>query len=83
MKPQPIRGMNDILPDASATWRYLEAIIQEIVESYGYRQIRLPILEQTGLFARSIGEATAPGRRTPRSSTLATASIPTWAAFAG
>ena len=58
MKPQPIRGMNDILPDASATWRYLEAIIQEVVESYGYRQIRLPILEQTGLFARSIGEAT-------------------------
>jgi histidyl-tRNA synthetase len=58
VKPQPIRGMNDILPDASATWRYLEAIIQEVVESYGYRQIRLPILEQTGLFARSIGEAT-------------------------
>lgn len=50
--------MNDILPDATATWSYLEAIVKEVVESYGYREIRLPILEQTELFARSIGEAT-------------------------
>ena len=58
MNPQAIRGMNDILPDASATWRHLEKIVHSVVESYGYRQIRLPVLEQTELFARSIGEAT-------------------------
>jgi histidyl-tRNA synthetase len=50
--------MNDILPDASATWRYLETVVREIVQSYGYAEIRLPLLEQTELFARSIGEVT-------------------------
>jgi histidyl-tRNA synthetase len=50
--------MNDILPDAAATWSHLESIVKDVVESYGYREIRLPILEQTELFARSIGEAT-------------------------
>jgi len=50
--------MNDILPDASATWRYLESIVQEIVHSYGYSEIRLPLLEHTELFKRSIGEVT-------------------------
>ena len=58
MKAKPIRGMNDILPEAAATWRHLEAVVTDVVESYGYREIRLPILEQTVLFARSIGEAT-------------------------
>ena len=51
MKPQPIRGMNDILPDATAIWSHLEAIVKDVVESYGYKEIRLPILEQTELFA--------------------------------
>ena len=41
-KLQAIRGMNDILPEASATWRYLESVVQEIVHSYGYAEIRLP-----------------------------------------
>jgi len=50
--------MNDILPDVSGTWRYLETIVREVVESYGYREIRLPLVEYTGLFSRSIGEAT-------------------------
>lgn len=50
--------MNDILPAATATWQHLEAIVYGVVESYGYREIRLPILEETALFARSIGEAT-------------------------
>ena len=50
--------MNDILPDAAATWSYLESVVRDVVESYGYKEIRLPILEQTELFARSIGEAT-------------------------
>jgi len=50
--------MNDILPEVSGTWRYLEQVVQEIVASYGYREIRLPILEHTELFRRSIGEVT-------------------------
>jgi histidyl-tRNA synthetase len=50
--------MNDILPDVSATWRYLETIVREIAESYGYAEIRLPLLEYTELFKRSIGEVT-------------------------
>jgi histidyl-tRNA synthetase len=58
MKPKAIRGMNDILPDVSATWRYLEQALQDIVHSYGYDEIRPPILEYTELFRRSIGEVT-------------------------
>jgi histidyl-tRNA synthetase len=50
--------MNDILPDVSGTWRYLESVIREIVQSYGYKEIRLPLLEYTELFKRSIGEVT-------------------------
>jgi len=50
--------MNDVLPDISGTWRYLEEVVREVVESYGYREIRLPIIEHTELFRRSIGEVT-------------------------
>ncbi len=50
--------MNDILPEATATWQYLEAIVRDVIQSYGYSEIRLPLLEQTGLFKRSIGEVT-------------------------
>jgi histidyl-tRNA synthetase len=50
--------MNDILPDVAGTWRYLESVAQEIVQSYGYGEIRLPLLEYTELFKRSIGEVT-------------------------
>ena len=50
--------MNDILPGVSSTWRYLESEVQDIVRSYGYDEIRLPILEYTELFRRSIGEVT-------------------------
>jgi histidyl-tRNA synthetase len=50
--------MNDILPESAGTWHYLESVVQEIVESYGYREIRLPLLEYTELFRRSIGEVT-------------------------
>jgi histidyl-tRNA synthetase len=50
--------MNDILPEVSGTWRYLESRVQEIVESYGYAEIRLPLMEHTELFKRSIGEVT-------------------------
>ncbi len=57
-QPRAIRGMNDILPDISSTWRYLETVVQDIVESYGYSEIRLPLMEHTELFQRSIGEVT-------------------------
>ena len=50
--------MNDILPDATGTWRYLESVVQDIVHSYGYAEIRVPLLEYTELFRRSIGEVT-------------------------
>jgi histidyl-tRNA synthetase len=39
--------MNDILPEDSGTWRYLESVVREIVQSYGYSEIRLPLLEYT------------------------------------
>ena len=55
---QAIRGMNDILPDQSANWRYLEQTIRELLMAYGYKEIRLPIVEKTELFKRSIGEVT-------------------------
>ena len=50
--------MNDILPDVSGTWRFLETLVRDIVRSYGYQEIRLPLLEHTELFRRSIGEVT-------------------------
>ncbi|MDX1515666.1 MAG: histidine--tRNA ligase [Woeseiaceae bacterium] len=50
--------MNDILPGVSATWQYLEGVVRDVVQSYGYEEIRLPLLEQTELFRRSIGEVT-------------------------
>jgi len=53
-----IRGMRDILPQESAAWQHLEAVVAEVVDAYGYREIRLPLLEKTELFSRSIGEVT-------------------------
>lgn len=58
MKPQTVRGMNDVLPEATVTWQYVEGLVRDILQSYGYREIRLPLLEQTELFRRSIGEVT-------------------------
>jgi len=53
-----IRGMNDILPDESYHWVYFEQAVQQWLAAYGYRNIRTPIVEQTDLFIRSIGEVT-------------------------
>ena len=53
-----VRGMNDILPDESYLWIYFEQIIHQWLNTYGYRNIRTPIVEQTALFTRSIGEVT-------------------------
>ena len=58
MKPRTIRGVNDLLPDNLGTWKYLEEKVIRIVESYGFNEIRLPIMERTELFKRSIGEGT-------------------------
>lgn len=55
---QAIRGMNDILPEQTPAWRYLESTFASLLDAYGYREIRLPILEFTELFARGIGEGT-------------------------
>ena len=55
---QAIRGMNDILPEQTPLWRYFEDSVARLLEGYGYRQIRMPIVEFTELFKRSIGEVT-------------------------
>ena len=55
---QAIRGMNDILPEQTPLWRYFETTVADLLDGYGYRQIRMPIVEFTELFRRSIGEVT-------------------------
>lgn len=55
---QAIRGMNDCLPQDTPVWQYLEQMIRTTVSSYGYDEIRFPIVEMTELFKRSIGEVT-------------------------
>jgi histidyl-tRNA synthetase len=55
---QAVRGMNDVLPEQTAAWQQLERAAREIFAQYGYREIRLPLLERTELFKRSIGEFT-------------------------
>lgn len=57
-KIQSVRGMNDISPDVSNHWQFLEKTFADLVHSYGYNEIRTPIVESTNLFKRSIGEAT-------------------------
>lgn len=57
-KIQAIRGMNDILPDQTPVWQYIEQTLSRVLTSYGYREIRMPIVEQTELFRRTIGEVT-------------------------
>ena len=55
---QAIRGMSDVLPEQALLWEFFEDIVRDWLRSYGYRQIRMPILEKTELFVRSIGEVT-------------------------
>ena len=50
--------MNDILPDQTALWQYIEQKVTRVLQQYGYQEIRLPILESTELFKRSVGEVT-------------------------
>jgi histidyl-tRNA synthetase len=53
-----IRGMNDILPEDTPLWRHIEAVLKTVVTSYGYHELRVPVVERTELFKRSIGEVT-------------------------
>ena len=53
-----IKGMNDILPDSVSTWQFIEANAHRIFKSFGFSEIRVPIVEKTELFCRSIGETT-------------------------
>ena len=55
---QAIRGMNDILPEQTPLWRHFEGTVSRLLDNYGYKQIRMPIVEFTELFKRSIGEVT-------------------------
>ncbi|GLT21035.1 histidine--tRNA ligase [Zoogloea oryzae] len=55
---QAVRGMNDILPEEAETWEHFEDIVRDWLHSYGYRPIRMPIVEPTPLFKRAIGEVT-------------------------
>ncbi|MEK6731120.1 MAG: histidine--tRNA ligase [Pseudomonadota bacterium] len=55
---QAIRGMNDILPEQTPVWQYVENILRHVATSYGYREIRFPILEYTDLFKRAVGKVT-------------------------
>ncbi|WP_296056243.1 histidine--tRNA ligase [uncultured Amphritea sp.] len=57
-KIKAIRGMNDILPDQTPVWHFLENSVKSVLGAYGYSEIRMPIVEQTDLFKRSIGEVT-------------------------
>jgi histidyl-tRNA synthetase len=58
MKLQSIKGMNDIVPPDSSAWQNTEGLLSDILRRYGYQQIRLPIMENTAVFSRSIGDVT-------------------------
>lgn len=53
-----VRGMHDVLPQQSPLWQHLEACVRQVVQAYGYDEIRMPIVEKTELFVRTIGEVT-------------------------
>ena len=55
---QAIRGMNDILPEETPVWQYVEDTLRGLMRTYGYSEIRMPLVEKTELFKRSIGEVT-------------------------
>ncbi len=53
-----VKGMNDLLPDEAATWEWVESRVRDLLSRWGYRNMRTPIVEQTPLFVRGIGEVT-------------------------
>jgi histidyl-tRNA synthetase len=58
MEYQRIKGTADVLPPESSRWTQLEQVVRRVMARYNYREIRVPIFEQTELFARGIGEGT-------------------------
>lgn len=58
MKYQRVRGMRDILPEDTARWQEVEGVVIDVLRRYGYREIRIPLLEATEVFSRGVGEAT-------------------------
>jgi histidyl-tRNA synthetase len=58
LKITSVRGFKDVLPDEIGTWRFVEETARRVFENFGYREIRIPVLEKTELFTRGIGEAT-------------------------
>jgi len=57
-KIQSIRGMHDILPEQSPLWQFFESTVKKLLQAYSYKEIRMPVVESTDLFCRSIGEVT-------------------------
>jgi len=55
---QAVKGMNDCLPEKTPTWQFLEQTLRDLTRQYGYAEIRMPLVEKTALFCRSIGEVT-------------------------
>ena len=55
---QAIRGMNDILPEQTPVWQYLEQQVRSVLTTYGYQEVRIPIVEHSALFSRGIGSGT-------------------------
>jgi len=55
---EPLRGVHDVLPENAAAWQHLERVTRAVFEAYGYEELRVPIIEQTQLFKRSIGDFT-------------------------
>jgi histidyl-tRNA synthetase len=55
---EPLRGVHDVLPSQAPAWQFLERITREVFAAYGYEELRVPIIEQTQLFKRSIGDFT-------------------------
>ena len=53
-----VRGFKDILPADTALWQHVEALMRELLEDFGFSELRIPLLEQTELFSRSIGAET-------------------------
>ncbi len=59
--PSPIvavKGMNDLLPDEAARWEWVESVLRDLLQRYGYRNLRTPVVEPTALFVRGLGEVT-------------------------
>src|SRR6185312_2683165 len=55
---QAVRGMNDVLPEEIVAWQHLESTVRDLLTEYNYQEIRVPIVEDTALFKRAIGEFT-------------------------